>query len=93
MASIDKKDTLKNLKKKGFIDAGGDHNYLEFHYKGKLVLYTKISRGSDREINDYLIKQMYTQCKLDKKEFIDLAKCPLSKEKYLEILAKKNLLE
>lgn len=93
MASLDKKDTLKNLKKKGFTDTGGDHNYLEFIHNGKTILYTKMSRGSSKEIDDYLIKQMYTQCKLDKQDFIDLAKCPLSKEKYLAILANKKLLD
>lgn len=93
MASLDKKTTYKNLKKKGFVDAGGDHKYLELKHNGKTILYTKVSHGSSKEIDDYLIKQMSTQCKLDKSDFIDLAKCPLSKEAYMKILADKNLLE
>ena len=93
MAALDKTTTYKNLKKKGFIDTAGDHKYLELIHNGKTILFTKISHGSSKEIDDYLIKQMYTQCKLDKKDFIDLAKCPLSKEAYFKIFKEKNLLD
>lgn len=93
MATLDKKTTYKNLKKKGFVDAVGDHKYLELIHKGKTILFTKISHGSSKEIDDYLIKQMGTQCKLDKQNFINLAKCPLSKAEYLKMLEEKNLLD
>ena len=92
MASLDKNTTYKNLKKKGFVDTDGDHKYLEFIHNGKTILFTKVSHGSSKEIDDYLIKQMYIQCKLDKKNFINLAKCPLSKDAYLQILQDKNML-
>ncbi len=92
MAVLDSKITYKNLKKKGFVDAPGDHKFLEFYHNNKLILHTKISHGSKKDIDDYLIKQMSVQCQLDKNQFIDLAKCPLSKEQYLKILNEKGQL-
>lgn len=88
---LDKKTTYKNLKKKGFIDSetrSDDHKYLEYFHQGKLICYTKVSHGSKGEIDDYLIKQMYTQCLIDKNNFVDLVKCPLSAEGYLNLLKK-----
>ncbi len=92
MAVLDPKDTHRNLKKKGFIDAPGDHKRLEYYHNNRLILHTKISHGSKKEIDDYLIKQMSVQCQLDKKQFIDLAKCPLSKDEYFKILSDKKVL-
>ena len=88
MAVLDPRKTYKNLKKKGFQDAenrSSDHKYLEFYYNGLLVLYTKVSHGN-KDIGDHLIKQMADQCKLDKNDFLDLAKCPLNFEGYIEKL-------
>lgn len=92
MAALDSKITYKNLKKKGFIDSPGDHKFLEFYHDNKLILHTKLSHGSKKDIDAYLIKQMSVQCQLDKTQFINLAKCPLSKEEYLKILNKKGRL-
>lgn len=86
---LDKKKAYKNLKKKGFTDSinhSGDHKYLEFHHNGKMILYTKVSNGSIKDIGDYLIKQMSSQCKLTKNDFADLVNCPLSATEYLLIL-------
>ena len=58
---IDKKDTARNLKKKGFIESSqksDDHIYLEYIYDGKLILYTKVSHGSTKDIGISLLKQM-----------------------------------
>jgi hypothetical protein len=91
MAVLDPKETHRNLLKKGFVNAPGDHKRLEYYYNDKLILHTKISHGT-KEIGDYLIKQMYVQCQLSKGEFIDLAKCPLSKEEYFNILKDKGII-
>jgi predicted RNA binding protein YcfA (HicA-like mRNA interferase family) len=93
MAAISTKETVKNLRKKGFEQVAGDHRYLVLLYKGKEVLHTKVSRGSKKDIDDYLIKQMSYQCKLDKKQFLDLARCPLSKEAYLELLKQQGFVD
>lgn len=93
---LEKKKAYKNLKKKGFIDSinhSGDHKYLELHFNGKMILYTKLSNGSKKDIDDFLINQMSKQCKLSKNEFADLVNCPLSEKKYLKILNEKGLLE
>ncbi|GAB2636713.1 hypothetical protein GCM10027035_33010 [Emticicia sediminis] len=92
MAVLDAKKTYKNLLKKGFDDASSksdDHKWLELFYDGKLVLHTKISHG-EKDLGDFLIKQMSLQCKLDKTDFMDLANCPLSKKQYFEILEEKG---
>jgi hypothetical protein len=93
---LDKNKTYKNLKKKGFLDSTGhssDHKYMEYYVGGKLVLYTKISHGSDKDLDEYLIKQMSNQCKLTKKQFADLVNCPMSQDEYLAILKEKGTLE
>jgi hypothetical protein len=94
--ALDKNKTYKNLKKKGFADSvnhSGDHKYLEYFVDGKLILYTKISHGSSKDLDDYLIRQMSNQCKLTKQQFSDLANCPLSSEEYIKILKEKGELE
>ena len=95
MSTLDPHKTYKNLKKKGFVDSTNksvDHKHLDFFYNGKFVLHTKLSHNN-KDLNDYLIRQMSSQCKLSKSEFMDLANCPLSQEKFLEILESKNLLK
>jgi hypothetical protein len=85
MPVLDAKKTYQNLLSKGFIAAKGDHKFLEFFHNGKFILHTKISHG-EKELQDFHIGMMKRQCKLEKKEFIDLASCPLSAEQYLQIL-------
>jgi hypothetical protein len=92
MAVLDAKKTYKNLQSKGFVKANTHHKYLEYFHNGKLVLHTRISHG-ETDLNDYLIRQMSSQCKLDKSNFMDLANCPLSQEAYFEILKSKGLIE
>jgi hypothetical protein len=95
MSVLDPKETYRNLKKKGFVDAENksvDHKRLELYHEGKYILSTKISHCND-DIRDPLIKQMSFQCKLNKNDFMDLCKCPLSKEAYLKKLGEKGLLE
>lgn len=94
MSYLDRDKTLRNLKKKGFVESSKknkDHIYLEFYHEGKYVSHTKISHNGN-DIRGTLIRIMSTQCKLDKAQFMDLANCPLSKEEYLKILAENNQL-
>jgi len=80
---IDSAKTYRNLKKKGFEDGPGDHKFLHFYYDGKFVLSTKISHGGAHDLEDFLIKKMAVQCKLNKEDFMNLANCPLSAEEYV----------
>ncbi|WP_320816211.1 hypothetical protein [Flavobacterium sp.] len=92
--TLDKKKILKNLIKKGFTDNTNrsvDHKYLEYHHNGKLIAYTKLSHGSKKEIDNYLIIQMAKQCQISKNDFVDLVNCPLSAEKYLEKLIENGI--
>jgi len=82
---VDAKKALKSLKKKGFSEYDGDHKFLEYYHKGKLILHTKISHG-EKELNSYLIAQMSKQCKISKNEFLDLVNCPLSATAYNRML-------
>ena len=83
----------KSLIKKGFIDAPGDHTFLEFYYNDKLFVRTKISHGATHDLNDFLIGKMANQCKLDKRDFADLVNCPLSAEGYVNKLIKAGIIK
>lgn len=74
------------------VNKSKDHKRLELFYDEKLVLSTKLSHNN-KDLGNYLIKQMSVQCHLDKNEFIDLVNCPLSKEDYLQLLEKQGLLD
>lgn len=95
MSVLDPKKTYRNLKKKGFVDSvtkSKDHKRLEFFHEKRLVLSTKLSHGN-KDLENYLIKQMSVQCYLDKNDFIDLANCPLSKEEFIQLLDQRGLLD
>jgi hypothetical protein len=89
---LDSGKVCKSLKKKGFVQSNGDHKYYELFHEGKMILHTKVSHNG-QDINDYLIGQMKNQCMIEKKEFLDLINCPLSKEDYLALLKEKGLLD
>lgn len=91
MAVLDAKETYKNLLSKGFKAAKGDHKYLEYYFNGKVIFHTKISHG-ENDLQDFHIGMMKRQCKLEKKEFIDLAICNLKGDGYLEILKKNGII-
>lgn len=82
---------IKSLLKKGFSQNTTHHKFYEYYLDGKQVLYTKVSHGANHDLNKSLIGQMSRQCKLNKKDFTNLVNCPLSKEKYEEIIRKKGI--
>lgn len=91
MPVLDAKKTHKNLLAKGFKTAKGDHKFLEFYHNGKYILHTKISHG-EKDLEGFHVGMMSRQCKLSKKDFLDLANCPLSAEAYKEKLKQGGLL-
>jgi hypothetical protein len=93
MAGLNPKVVQKSLKKKGFKVSNGADKYFEFCHNGKFILHTYTSHGTSHDIGDYLIHKMAFQCKLDKKDFLDLVNCPMDKEKYIGILEKKGVLK
>jgi hypothetical protein len=92
MTALKGERTVRNLLNKGFIRASGGHNYLELWVNGKYVLQTFCSHNG-QDIDDYLIAKMKRQCHLQKDQFLDLANCPLSKEKYIEILIDSGVID
>ena len=91
MPVLDAKKTYQILLSKGFKVAQGDHKYLEYYFNGKVIFHTKISHG-EKELQDFHIGMMKRQCKLEKKEFLDLANCTLSVIAYLEILKQNGII-
>lgn len=88
----DAKEVAANLKRKGFTPDEGDHTFYRLFVDGKNTgIRTKISHG-EKEIHDGLLAQMAKQTKLVKKEFLELVDCPLTLERYLELLRERNYL-
>lgn len=81
------------MKKKGFVEGinrAPHHIFLELYNQDRMILFTKVSHSGD--IHSRLISAMARQCHLSTKDFKDLARCPLSKERYLEKLGDLGLL-
>ncbi|MEP7323399.1 MAG: hypothetical protein ABI761_15850 [Saprospiraceae bacterium] len=95
MASLDQRSTISNLAKKGFVlsqKKGKDHIWLEFWYNGKISqAITKFSHNY-QDLDDHLISRISKQIFLNKIEFLDLVKCPLSQDGYVVILKNKGIL-
>lgn len=92
MAVLDPKKTHKSLLKKGFVENNSHHIMYEFFHEGKYILHTHASHNG-QDIDDYLISKMKSQCKLSKQQFLDLINCPLTKEKYIEILKENKIID
>lgn len=90
MVALNSRKVESSLLKKGFVQEPGDHKFFYLYVDGKRTgIRTKTSHCG-QEINDYLIRQMSRQVQLDKSDFLDLVNCPLSKEKYVQILKEKK---
>ncbi|MHB1868150.1 MAG: hypothetical protein ACYCPP_04310 [Nitrososphaerales archaeon] len=86
------RDISESLSKKGFEVSQGDHRFFVLHVGGKKTsIWTKVSHGG-KEVGDSLIHMMSAQLRLDKKQFLDLVDCPMTREAYLEELKKQGFL-
>ena len=90
---LQRRDVLTGLKKKGFREdtkCNRDHTVLAYYDEnGRFSgISTSVSRGTKyREIRDDLLFKMARQCRLERKEeFLDLVKCPMSREQYEHLL-------
>ncbi len=97
MASFNEKDVIKSLNKKGFeLNKKGrhkkKHKFYNFKYQNKITNVNTHFSHDSQEINDYLIGKMAHQLNLNKDQFIDLIKCPLSEEDYIKILKGQGIL-
>lgn len=78
-----KNDVEAGLRGKGFRQDNTHHRYFVYYTRegAKSRIRTKTSHGG-RDLDDYLLGQMAKQCKLNKKEFLDLVDCPLDQGTY-----------
>jgi hypothetical protein len=89
-------DVESALKKKGFNQTEGDHHWFVYvTIEGeKTTSKTKTSHTQKmKDISDNLLSQMARQCRLSKKDFLDLIDCPLSREAYEDILKEQEELD
>ena len=90
MAPRRARDVEKGLLCKGFQKREGDHTFLHLFVDGrKAPVQTKISHGS-KEISDSLLGQMSRDLEISRRDFEDLANCPLSREEYLTKLRQRR---
>ena len=93
--SASRKAVTKALKQKGFrVEQGKrDHDFYFLEVDGLVrSVYTKVSRGSNyKEIGDPLLKRMSKQLHLKGSEFEEFVACPLTRERYVEILGDRGI--
>ncbi|MDI9349349.1 MAG: hypothetical protein QM537_05045 [Candidatus Symbiobacter sp.] len=89
----DQKKSERTLQRKGFILDNRDHKYFVYIASNGIDtgVTTKTSHG-EKELSDNMLNLMARQCKLSRKEFLDLIDCPLSREQYEKILTDKGFL-
>lgn len=94
MASFERDEVEKSLKKKGFevSDSGKDHRFYTLFADGKYTgIMTKVSRGTKyKTLSSGLVGMMARQLKLEAGEFANLVKCPLSYEAYIQLLKSRD---
>ena len=84
------KDVSATLLRKGFQQREGDHSFFRLYVDGKKTrVGTKISHG-EKEIHDGLLSQMAKDTKLVKHEFLELVDCPMTEERYQELLRERG---
>lgn len=89
----DRKDVEFALIKKGFRNKEGDHHYYMYYSLSGLKsrIFTKTSH-SHKTISDDILSMMSKQCRLTRQQFFNLLDCPLTQEKYEQLLTEQGLL-
>jgi hypothetical protein len=82
------------LRSLGFVeDRGRDHIYLEYYYRGRKILETKVSHGGGRDISRRLLGYILReQIYLTKQEFESAVNGDISAEDYRKLLVEKGIL-
>lgn len=84
-----KREVESALERKGFERRENDHSFFIYHTNSgqKTSVWTKTSHGSGGgDLDDSLISSMAKQCRINAQYFKDLIECPLSRQKYEEML-------
>ncbi len=91
MTVLKTKDVVSGLLKKGFKKSESDHTFLILYVDDKKTsIRTKVSHGA-REIGDNLIGMMAKQLRIDKTTFRQLVDCVMTRQDYLNELAKQGI--
>ena len=87
VASLSQDEIESGLMRKGFRRSHTDHRYLILYVGAKKEAATFLSQGKNQDIGSPMLNAMAKELGLATRDFIDLAKCPLSTE---ELLAAKK---
>lgn len=86
-----RREVLRSLKRKGFQrNDRTKHIFLIYHDKDgkKPGISTFVSRGSSyKSLPDTLVGAMAQQCRLTTAQFVELVKCPMSRDDYDALVA------
>jgi len=87
------RDIESALKKKGFVQKETHHRIFYLCVNRKITgVHTFISHGQ-KDYSADLLAKMKNQLHLSGKEFADLIQCPLTGERYLQLLVRRGVIE
>ena len=95
IGTISKSRFRRVLRSLGFAeDKSREHIYLEYYYKGKKIVQTKVSHGGRKDISKRLLGYILReQIYLTRQEFESAVNGELSADDYLMLLAQKGILK
>lgn len=91
---IDRRHIEASLRKKGFVQEGGDHKYFYHEVNGKRTgAYAYTSRGSGyKTYDENLLTVMKKELRLDSLNQVKrLLECPMDSDEYNAILKQKGI--
>lgn len=92
---IERKQIETSLRKKGFVQEGGDHRYFYHEVEGRRTgAYAFTSRGTGHKTyDDNLLTAIKRELRLDKLQQVKrLLECPMDSNEYNTILKQKGVL-
>jgi len=79
------------LEKKGFRRTNSADRMYHLYVDGRRTsVRTKLSHGPDKTLGDALVAQMRKQTRLDRSEFDEFVRCPMSHEDYVALLRERG---
>lgn len=92
MASYKTEQFKSALERKGFIKDQTHHQMYWYYVDGKKTsIRTRVSHN-EKTYNDYLLSERRKQIHLSKNDFLLFVECPLTAEKYKEILIENKII-
>ena len=84
VAVLSQDEVEAGLRRKGFKRSNTDHRYYTLYVNEKREAATFLSHGKNQDIGAPLLTAMAKELGINASDFIDLVKCPLSTEDYLD---------